>query len=73
MINRVKEIRELKGISITQLSVTTGISRTTIYKIEGHKTNPSLDTVIRISSGLNEEPGKIFNFDVIQELQKEAK
>ncbi|MEB6120202.1 helix-turn-helix domain-containing protein [Mammaliicoccus sciuri] len=70
MINNIKKIRELKGISITQLSLETGISRTTIYKLEDYKTNPSLETIIKISSGLNEKPEKIFNFSVIQELQK---
>lgn len=72
MINKLEEIRKSKGISITELSVKSGISRTTIYKLEDHKTNPSLDTIIKISSGLNEKPEKIFNFNVIQELQKEA-
>lgn len=70
MINNVKKIRELKGISITQLSLETGISRTTIYKLEDQDTNPSLETIIKISSGLNEKPEKIFNFSVIQELQE---
>ncbi|MDV3053410.1 hypothetical protein NLV77_002353 [Staphylococcus ureilyticus] len=72
MNNRLEEIRKSKGISITQLSVKSGISRTTIYKLEDQKTNPSLETIVKISSGLNEKPEKIFNFNVIQELQKEA-
>lgn len=72
MNNRLEEIRKSKGISITQLSVKSGISRTTIYKLEDQKTNPSLETIVKISSGLNEKPEKIFNFSVIQELQKEA-
>lgn len=72
MNNRLEEIRKSKGISITQLSVKSGISRTTIYKLEDQKTNPSLETIVKISLGLNEKPEKIFNFSVIQELQKEA-
>ncbi|MFC6400903.1 MULTISPECIES: helix-turn-helix transcriptional regulator [Staphylococcaceae] len=71
MINNLKRIRESKGISITELSMKSGISRTTIYKLEDQKTNPSLETIIKISSGVNEKPEKIFNFSVIQELQKE--
>lgn len=72
MVNRIKEIRLKKKISITKLSNDTGLSRNTIYKLEDQKTNPSLDTISKISSGLNERPEKIFNFSVIQELQKEA-
>lgn len=71
MINNLKSIRKSKGISITELSMKSGISRTTIYKLEDQKTNPSLETIIKISSGVNEKPEKIFNFSVIQELQKE--
>ena len=71
MINSLKDIRISKGISITELSLRSGISRTTIYKLEDQKTNPSLETIIKISSGVNEKPEKIFNFNVIQELQKE--
>lgn len=72
MINKMKEVRESKGITITELSNSSGISRTTIYKLENQHTNPSLDTISKISSGLKEKPEKIFNFSVIQELQKEA-
>lgn len=71
MINNLKSTRKSKGISITELSMKSGISRTTIYKLEDQKTNPSLETIIKISSGVNEKPEKIFNFSVIQELQKE--
>ncbi|MBF0736829.1 XRE family transcriptional regulator [Staphylococcus arlettae] len=72
MVNRVKEIRKVKKMTITELSAKSGISRQTIYKLESQKTNPSLDTISKISSGLDEKPEKIFNFSGIQELQKEA-
>lgn len=72
MINKIKEIRSVKGITITELSRKSGISRTTLYKLESQNVNPSLETIQKVSSGLNERPEKIFNFDVIQELQKEA-
>lgn len=71
MVNRMKEIRLGKRITITELSNVTGVSRTTIYKLEEQKSNPSLETISKISSGLKERPEKIFNFGVIQELQKE--
>lgn len=72
MINKIKQIREKKNMTITELSSKSGISRTTIYKLEDQNTNPSLETMSKIASGLNEKPEKIFNFDVIQELQREA-
>lgn len=72
MINKIKVVRESKGITITELSNSSGISRTTIYKLEKQQTNPSLETISKISSGLKEKPEKIFNFSVIQELQMEA-
>ena len=72
MNNKIKAIRQSKGITVTELSKTTGISRTTIYKLEEQINNPSLDTIVKISSGLKEKPEKIFNLSVIQELQKES-
>lgn len=70
MVNRIRDIRKSKNITITELSRRSGISRTTIYKLESQSTNPSLVTIQKISSGLNEKPEKIFNLNVIQELQK---
>lgn len=72
MVNNVKRIRKNKKITITELSRKSGISRTTIYKLESQKSNPSLEIIQKISSGLDEKPEKIFNLNVIQELQKEA-
>ena len=72
MVNNVKRIRKNKKITITELSRKSGISRTTIYKLESQKSNPSLETIQKISSGLDEKPEKIFNLIVNQELQKEA-
>lgn len=69
MNNSIKNIRQRKGTTITELSKITGISRTTIYKLEEQNNNPSLDTIVKISSGLKEKPEKIFNLSVIQELQ----
>lgn len=72
MINSLKSVRENKKITITELSRRSGISRTTIYKLESQKSNPSLETIQKISSGLDEKPEKIFNLSVIQELQQEV-
>ncbi|MBE0334652.1 helix-turn-helix transcriptional regulator [Staphylococcus epidermidis] len=70
-LTTLKEYEKIKKITITELSRKSGISRTTIYKLESQKSNPSLETIQKISSGLDEKPEKIFNLIVIQELQKE--
>ncbi|MBE7354931.1 helix-turn-helix transcriptional regulator [Staphylococcus haemolyticus] len=72
MYNMLKAMREEKGITITELSKKTGLSRNTIYLLESNKTTPNLETIIKLSSGLNEKPEKIFNQSVIRVLQKEA-
>lgn len=45
MNNTIKEIRLSKGITVTQLSKKTGLSRNAIYKLEDGNTNPSLETI----------------------------
>ena len=72
MYNKVKKLRLEKGITVTELSKKSGLSRNTIYLLEANKTVPSLETIIKLSSGLDEKPEKIFNLNVIQVLQKEA-
>lgn len=73
MNNNIKEIRLSKNITISEFSRITGVSRTTIYKLEEGKTNPSLDTIVKISKGLMEKPEKIFNLSVNRGLQKGGK
>ncbi|RIN73409.1 helix-turn-helix transcriptional regulator [Staphylococcus simulans] len=72
MYNKIKKLRLEKGITVTELSKKSGLSRNTIYLLEANKTVPSLETIIKLSSGLDEKPEKIFNLNVIQVLQKEA-
>lgn len=68
MVNNIKKLRLLKKITVTELSKKSGLSRTTIYKLEEENSNPSLETIRKISSGLKEKPEKIFDLSVIQEL-----
>ncbi|MDY5060563.1 MULTISPECIES: helix-turn-helix transcriptional regulator [Staphylococcus] len=70
MYNKIKKLRLEKGITVTELSKKSGLSRNTIYLLEANKTVPSLETIIKLSSGLDEKPEKIFNLNVIQVLQK---
>ncbi|WP_105977847.1 helix-turn-helix transcriptional regulator [Staphylococcus simulans] len=70
MYNNIKKLRLEKGITVTELSKKSGLSRNTIYLLEANKTIPSLETIIKLSSGLDEKPEKIFTLNVIQVLQR---
>ncbi|MDT0655124.1 MULTISPECIES: helix-turn-helix transcriptional regulator [Staphylococcus] len=70
MYNRLKLIRESKKISVTELSRKSRLSRNTIYLIESNKVIPNIETILKLATGLNERPEKIFNLSVIQVLQK---
>ncbi|MCA1011382.1 helix-turn-helix transcriptional regulator [Halobacillus halophilus] len=69
--NKLKEIRKHRGMSISELSRRTELSRMTIYAIEKGSTNPTLKTVTSICKVLDKKPCEIF-FDVLvnHEYQK---
>lgn len=52
VINRFKEIRKEKGMSIIKLSVESGISRSHIFYIESKKTVPSLETLAKLTDAM---------------------
>ena len=59
--NRMKEYRELKGISQEELSKQTGLSRTTIRKIENdEEVNVNIKTIAKIAEVLGAAPSEIF-------------
>lgn len=54
MKNRIKEIRDKKGITQTDLAQLTGLSVGYICHLErGSRTNPSYNTMVIISKALN--------------------
>ena len=60
-IFRIKEVREQKNISLYKLSKYTGISRSYLSDLENNrKTNPSLETMYKISTALNVNIRKLF-------------
>ncbi len=69
-MNYIKEIRNRKNISMTELSKRTGLSRAALYNIEKGKSDPSLTSISLISRALKEKPEKIFHFYGNHELQK---
>ncbi|MCC2339112.1 helix-turn-helix domain-containing protein [Bacillus tropicus] len=59
MINKIREVREEKKISQTELAKRSGVSRTTLYNIEkGGDTRISI--ALSIAHSLGEDVGKIF-------------
>lgn len=63
MKNKVKEFREKKKMSQEKLSELSGISRTTISKIEnGDAKSLKSETIIAIAESLHEKVENIFLF-----------
>lgn len=52
VIDKIRKIRIEKGISIVQLSVDSGVSRSHLYYIETKQTIPTLDTLAKIASAM---------------------
>lgn len=53
VIDRIRSFRTEKKISIVQLSVDSGISRSHLFYIESKKTIPSLETLAKIAKAMN--------------------
>jgi transcriptional regulator with XRE-family HTH domain len=61
---RIREIRESKGISQTELSERSGISRATIWKLEtDDKAVTMTSTLLKIASALDVSLDEIFLAD----------
>ena len=61
MKNRLKEIREKKGMSQEELSEKSGISRTTISELETEKKEVTTNiTLERLAKALEEKVSNIF-------------
>lgn len=61
---RIREIRESKGISQTELSERSGISRATIWKLEtDDKAVTMISTLLKIASALGVSLDEIFLAD----------
>lgn len=61
MKNRVREVREEKGISQEELSEKSGVSRTTISELETEKKEVTTNiTLEKIATALGEKVSNIF-------------
>ncbi|MBR0101832.1 MAG: helix-turn-helix transcriptional regulator [Treponema sp.] len=53
VIDKIRSFRTERKISIVQLSVDSGISRSHLFYIESKKTIPSLETLSKIAKAMN--------------------
>jgi transcriptional regulator with XRE-family HTH domain len=68
--NNIKKLRQSKNISLRKLAEMAGVSKTTLNEIENDiVTNPTLDTLEKVSKALNVPIGLLTSKeDTIQEL-----
>jgi len=60
-INRIKNIREEKGISLGKLASLAGISQGYLCHLEkGSRTNPSIEVMNNISNALGKSIAEVF-------------
>jgi len=61
---RVKELRNQKGMSQEILAEESGLSLRTIQRIENGETNPTGDTLKRLSNALNVNPDELIDWTI---------
>ncbi len=59
--NRLKELREAKGLSVRGLAREAGISTETVYSVEHGKRQPSVRTLGKIARALGVEAKDLFS------------
>lgn len=59
---RIRNIREEKSISQTRLSELSGIVREQISRIENGQINPTIESIFKLSVGLNTSMNELLNF-----------
>jgi len=64
LAQRVKELRNQKGMSQEILAEASGLSLRTIQRIENGETNPAGDTLQRLSAALNVNPDELIDWSV---------
>lgn len=61
MMNKLREIREAHGMTQAELCEKTGLSRTTICKIENDRgANVNTHTIVKIAAAFGVPPSEIF-------------
>ena len=67
---RIREVREKKGLSQTELSQRSGITRQTIWKLETEDgAITTTDTLLKLAKAMDTTVGEIFFADVVQPIK----
>ena len=72
LIQGVKELRRNKGLSQKELAIKSGLSLRTIQRVENGETEPTGETLKRISTVLNLTPNELINWESKKELLKKT-
>ena len=64
LATRLKELRNQKGMSQEVLADESGLSLRTIQRIENGETNPTGDTLKRLSNALNVNPDELIDWSI---------
>ena len=67
---KVKNLRKLKGLSQNELSKNSGLSLRTIQRVENGETEPTGETLKRISSALDVTPNKLIDIQTPKKTVK---
>lgn len=63
MINRIKELRKIKGFRQEDLAEAMGVSRQTIIAIENDKYNPTLELAMKLARRLGTTVEELFQLE----------
>jgi transcriptional regulator with XRE-family HTH domain len=63
VLNRVKQLRLERGLSLRELSKLSGVDKSVIYRIENGYSYPTQITMMRISRGLKHETHEVFDLN----------
>lgn len=67
LAKRVKELRKRKGFSQEKLTELSGLSLRTVQRIENGKTEPTGDTLKKLSIALNITPDELVDWTIIED------
>ena len=58
--DRLRELREKRGISQQKLSELAGLNRNYVSDVERGRRNPCLNNIVKLAEALNVSPGDLF-------------
>jgi transcriptional regulator with XRE-family HTH domain len=65
---RIRNARKKSELTLDELARRSGVARTTISKVERNLISPSINTLIRISSGLNKSLGYFISENGLEDI-----